>query len=88
MGEWDVPLSYFVKIYNTVKKGQFYMANYVYKESKVTTKKLVGLYDAEKHTIDVDGESKDIVEELKDFEGAAIEVVVKVKEETDLTDED
>ncbi len=61
------------------------MANYVYKESKVTTKKLVGMYDAEKHTIEVDGENKDIIEELKNFEGATIEIVVKVKEETDLS---
>jgi len=64
------------------------LANYVYKESRVTTKKLAGVYDAEKHTIDVDGEAKDIIEELKDFEGAAIEVVVKVKEETDLSGEE
>lgn len=61
--------------------------NYSYKESKVTTKKLVGMYDAEKHVIDVDGENKDIVEELKDFEGAIIEVVIKEKSETDLSDE-
>ena len=61
--------------------------SYSYKESKVTTKKLVGMYDAEKHVIDVDGENKDIIEELKDFEGAVVEVVIKVKEETDLADE-
>lgn len=61
--------------------------SYSYKESKVTTKKLVGMYDAEKHVIDVDGENKDIVEELKDFEGAIVEIVIKVKEETDLADE-
>lgn len=62
--------------------------NCVFKESKVTTKKLVGIYDAEKHTIDVDSVNRDIVEELKDFEGSAIEIVVKVKEETDLLDEE
>lgn len=61
--------------------------NYVFKESKVTTKKLVGMYDAEKHVIDVDGEEKDIVTELKDFEGAIVEIVIKVKEETDLVEE-
>ena len=43
------------------------MANYAYKESKVTIKKLIGMYDAEKHVIDVDGENKDIIEELNDF---------------------
>lgn len=61
--------------------------NYTYKESKVTTKKLVGMYDAEKHTIEVDGEDKDIIAELNDFEGSVVEIVVKVKEETDLADE-
>ena len=61
--------------------------NYTYKESKVTTKKLVGMYDAEKHTIEVDGEDKDIIAELNDFEGSVVEVVVKVKEETDLADD-
>ncbi len=60
--------------------------NYVYKESKVTTKKLVGFYNAEKHTVEVDGEDKDIIVELNDFEGSVIEIVVKVKEENDLTD--
>ena len=61
--------------------------NYTYKESKVTTKKICGIYDATKHTIEVDGEEKDIVAELKDFEGAVIEIVVKEKSETDLADE-
>jgi uncharacterized protein YktA (UPF0223 family) len=61
------------------------MKNYSYKKSTVTTKKFAELYDAERHVIDVDGEEKDIINELKDFEGAAIEVVIKVKDETDLT---
>lgn len=61
--------------------------NYTYKQSKVTTKKLVGVYDAQNHIIDVDGENKNILEEMKDFEGAIVEVIVKVKEETDLSDD-
>lgn len=61
--------------------------SYSYKENRTVTKKLVGMYDAEKHTIEVDGEDKDIIAELKDFEGSVVEVVVKVKEETDLADE-
>lgn len=61
--------------------------NYSYKESKVTTKKLVGVYNSEKHTVEVDGIDKDIIAELKDFEGAVIEVVVKEKSETDLSEE-
>ena len=63
------------------------MANYLYKKNTVTTKKLAGIYDAEGGVINVDGEDKEILEELRDFEGAAIELVVKVKEETDLADE-
>lgn len=61
--------------------------NYTYKESKVTTKKMCGVYDAQKHIIDVDGEEKDIIAEFMDFEGAVIEIVVKEKSETDLADE-
>lgn len=61
--------------------------NYSYKESTVTTKKLAGVYDAETHTIEVDGIGKDIIEELKDFEGAIIEVVIKEKSEMDLSEE-
>lgn len=61
--------------------------SYSYKESKVTTKKLAGVYDAERHTIEVDGIDKDVVEELKAFEGAIIEIVIKEKTETDLSEE-
>lgn len=61
------------------------MQNYIYKESKVITKKIAGFYDATRHIIDVDGVAKDIVEELNDFEGAPIEIVIKLKEESDLS---
>lgn len=63
------------------------MANLVYKQTIVTQKKLVGFYDADKHEIDVDGVSMDILEALKDFDGAPLELVVKIKEEKDLLDE-
>lgn len=59
--------------------------NYSYKESK--TKKLVGVYDVDTHTLEVDGEDKNILKELEDFNGAILEVTMKVKEETDLADE-
>lgn len=61
--------------------------NYSFKESKVTTKKLAGVYDAEAHIIEVDGINKDVIEELKDFEGAVIEIVIREKTETDLSEE-
>lgn len=48
---------------------------------------MVGVYYSDKHTIEVDGDSKDIIEELKDFEGAVIEVVVREKSEMDLSDD-
>ena len=63
------------------------MANYVYKESKVTMKKLAGIYDANTHTISVDGSDKDILKELEDFDGGPLELVVKIKEENDPLDE-
>lgn len=60
--------------------------NYTYKESKVTTKKIAGMYDANSHIIDVDGDNKDIIDELKDFDGDIVEIVIKEKSETDLAD--
>lgn len=62
------------------------MSNFMYKKTEITTKKLAGIYDAEGGIINVDGEDKELLEELRDFEGAAIELVVKVKEEIDLAD--
>lgn len=63
------------------------MANHVYKETKVPTKKLAGIYNADTHTICVDGVDMDIIKELEDFEGAPLEFTVRVKEEIDLLDE-
>lgn len=60
---------------------------YSFKENKTTTKKIIGFYDLNTHTIDVDGVKMDILKELEIFEGAPIELVVRVKEETDLTEE-
>ena len=60
--------------------------SYSYKEVKTTTKKIVGWYDADKHSIEYDEIDRDILKELKDFNGGLIEVVVKVKEETDLAE--
>lgn len=63
------------------------MANLVYKQTTITTKKLARFYDAEKHSIDVDGVEMDVLDALKVFNGVPLELVVKVKEETDLLDE-
>lgn len=61
--------------------------NYVYKTNKITTKKLVGLYDAHTNTINIDGENRKIIDELYDFDNLMIEIVLKEKEEIDLTNE-
>ena len=63
------------------------MANFVYKESRVVTKKFAGEYNAETHIVNVDGEEKNIIDELKSFDKNIIEIVVKTKEETDLSDD-
>lgn len=60
------------------------MKTYLYEENKVITKKLIGMYNDKNHTIDIDGEDKDIVKELKDFDGTSVEIIIKVKETTDL----
>ena len=61
--------------------------NYTYKESKTTTKKISGMYDTATHAIESDGDKRDVLKELEDFEGAVIEVTITVKEETDLANE-
>ena len=62
--------------------------NYTYKESKTTTKKISGVYDTATHTIESEADKRDILKELKDFEGAVVEVSITVKEETDLSNEE
>ena len=62
------------------------MNSYIYKQTTVTQKKLVGWYDADKHTIEFDGIDRDILKELQPFNGGLIEIVVKTKEETDLAE--
>ena len=62
--------------------------NYIYKESKTTTKKFSGVYDTATHTIESEADKRDILKELEDFEGAVIEVSIVVKEETDLSNEE
>lgn len=58
--------------------------NYSYKESKIVSKKMVGTYNAETVDIEVNGEIKNIIDELKAFDGQYVEITVKVKEENDL----
>lgn len=58
--------------------------NYTFKESKVVSKKMVGTYNAKIAGIEVDGELKNLIDELKTFDGEFVELTVKTKEENDL----
>lgn len=68
------------------------MANpFSFKEVTTRTMKVVGILDSDKMLINVDGEEKSISTLLSAFEGNNIEMVVKVKAESDLdepTDEE
>ena len=59
--------------------------NFVYKKSTVTSMKVVGIYDAQALTVDVEEEgTKSLKTLLSEFEGANIELTVKIKDEADL----
>ena len=61
------------------------MANpFSFKEVTTKTMKVVGILDSDRMIIDVDGEEKNISTLLSAFEGNNIEMVVKVKAESDL----
>ena len=61
------------------------MANpFSFKEVTTKTMKVVGILDSDKMVIDVDGEEKNISTLLSAFEGNNIEMIVKVKAESDL----
>lgn len=58
--------------------------NFVFKEVKTTSMKAAGILDADNMIIEVDGEPKDIKTLLSVFNGAPIELNVKVKEKSEL----
>lgn len=62
------------------------MAAFSYKKATTTTLKACGIVDIEKGTIDIDGEEKKILSLLADFNGAAIELVAKIKDEEELNE--
>ncbi len=45
---------------------------------------MVGAYNAEIAVIEIDGEPKNLINELKTFDGEIVELTVKTKEENDL----
>lgn len=60
------------------------MANFVFKETKQTSMKIVGIIDTDNMTIDVGGEEKKLATLLSVFNGGVVEINVKVKEENEL----
>lgn len=60
------------------------MANFVFKENKQTSMKIVGIIDTDNMTIDVGGEEKKLATLLSVFNGGVVEINVKVKEENEL----
>lgn len=61
------------------------MANFSYKRTETTTLKAVGVFDAKRLVIDIDGEEKSLSTLLSDFDGAPIEINIKIRNEEDLT---
>ena len=80
----------FVRNFSAQKiKGSIRMAkNYSYKESKIISKKMTGTYNGATFDIEVDGEIKNVIDELKAFDGQFLEIAIKIKEENDLDSDD
>ncbi len=60
------------------------MKNYSYKKTTSINKKIAGFYDADDGVISSSDGDFNILDELKDFEGAEISVTIAVKQEEDL----
>lgn len=60
------------------------MANFAYKKTTTTAMKVAGIIDTDNMTVDVDGEVKKLSTLLSDFNGAGIEINIKVKDEEEL----
>lgn len=60
------------------------MANFAYKKTTTTAMKVAGIIDTDNMTVDVDGEVKKFSTLLSDFNGAGIEINIKVKNEEEL----
>lgn len=60
------------------------MASFTYKKTETTTMKVAGILDTDSMVIDVEGEDKKLSTLLSDFNGAEIEINIKVKSEQEL----
>lgn len=62
--------------------------NYSFKERRVISKKMTGIYNGATFDIEVDGEIKNVINELKAFDGQFVEMTIRTKEENDLDSDD
>lgn len=62
------------------------MANFTYKQTKITKLNLKGILDTTRMTIEIDETDKDLSALLADFDGACVQITVNVKEEQELDD--
>lgn len=60
------------------------MSNFSYKKTTTTAMKVAGIINTDNMTVDVDGEIKKLSTLLSDFNGAGIEINVKVKDEEEI----
>ena len=62
------------------------MSNFTYKRTTTTSMKVAGIIDTDNMTVDIDGEVKKLSTLLSDFNGAGIEINVKVKDEEEIAE--
>ena len=60
------------------------MSNFTYKRTTTTSMKVAGIIDTDNMTVDIDGEVQKLSTLLSDFNGAGIEINVKVKDEEEI----
>ena len=60
------------------------MSNFTYNRTTTTSMKVAGIIDTDNMTVDIDGEVKKLSTLLSDFNGAGIEINVKVKDEEEI----
>ena len=62
------------------------MANFVFKETKQTAMKIVGILNSNDLTINVDGEEKKLSTLLSVFNDSDVEINIKIKEKNELVE--
>lgn len=60
------------------------MANFVYKENRTRKMALKGILDVDEGTILIDEDEKNLSTLLSDFNGAFVDLTIKVSEDEDL----